>query len=553
MNPPQGQERTPGAALPARHEVRQAPPTPLGDLATERALLAALLRAPAALAAAVPHVRAEDFYDPTHGQLFAAATALHAQRTHVDAVTLGAAVGHAVVDRVIGHLPVLVDPAGAASYAALVADTARTRRLAAQLAQACTELERGTPRAKVATDLDAALTGARLRAEATPLALVLEGLLEAWDHPLPCTPTGLHQLDALLAGGLRPGDLIGVAGTAGGGKSALVGQIGLDAAQAGAVVLYASVEMAPAEVLARWLACVAFRGVPPELPPVWALGYADILYGRAWRGEDARGRPILSPDVRAQVFDRLECARQALEGVVHRLFVEQIEPGATVEQVAALVRSARRQAAAREPGAPHPVVVVVDPLQRLFASERAGRTGRAAEAVNGLETERVGAVAQELKYLADTEGLAVLFTSDTTKSAALAPVSSASSLRGSYQINHLATLVLGLHTAETAAQLRAKLGDLKKPDAVAPELTEEEIQRRAAPGWWGHRADATSLGARLAVLECSKNRRGRPHALALGFVPGATCFVEGDPDPTDDAAPAASPPRRNRKVPGGPP
>ncbi len=444
---------------PGRPAGRPEPPPPLVDLATERALLAALLRDPAALDAAAPHVRAADFYDPTHGLLFAAATALHAQRTRVDAVTLGAAVGHAVVDRVVGHLPALVDPAGAASYAALVADTARTRRLAAQLADACTQLERGTPRATVARVVDAALTGARLRAEATPLDTVLAGLLAAWEHPPPCTPTGLHQLDALLAGGLRPGDLVGVAGSAGGGKSALVGQLALDAALAGAVAVYASVEMAPAEVLARWLACAAFRAPPPALPHAWSLGYADILYGRAWRGEDARGRPLVSPDVRAQVFDRLERARQVLAGVAHRLFVEQIEPGATVEQVAALVRSARRQAAAREPGAPHPVVVVVDPLQRLFASERAGRTGRAAEAVNGLETERVGAVAQELKYLADTEGLAVLFTSDTTKSAALAPVSSAASLRGSYQINHLATLVLGLHTAETAAQLRAKLGD----------------------------------------------------------------------------------------------
>src|SRR5205823_4446408 len=84
----------------------------------------------------------------------------------------------------------------------------------------------------------------------------------------------------------------------------------------------------------------------------------------------------------------------------------------------------------------------------LFASERGGRRGRAAEAVNANETERVGAVAQELKYLADTERLAVLFTSDTTKAAALGAQSSVGSMRGSYQINHLATVVLGLHRGD---------------------------------------------------------------------------------------------------------
>src|SRR5262245_35322453 len=109
----------------------------------------------------------------------------------------------------------------------------------------------------------------------------LETLAAAWVRPDPFIPTGVRQLDALLGGGLRPGDLLGVAGAAGGGKSLLVGQLALDAARAGAAVVYASVEMTAHEVVARWLALEAFRAADPYGPD-WALGFADVLHGRAF-------------------------------------------------------------------------------------------------------------------------------------------------------------------------------------------------------------------------------------------------------------------------------
>jgi hypothetical protein len=281
--------------------------------------------------------------------------------------------------------------------------------------------------------------------------------------------------------------------------------------------------------------------VPAGVRHAWGISYAEILYGRAWRGEDARGRPLTSPRVRDEVLTRLEAARRVVDAVEDHLFATQLEPGATVDRLAALARGARDRAPGR------PAVLVVDPLQRLFAGERHGRTGRAAEAINASETERVSAVAQELKYLADHEDLAVLFTSDTTKAAALGAMSSAGSLRGSYQLNHLATVVFGLHTAPDAAALRRLLdGDDKKGrEAIAEELTVDEIRRCAEPAWWGTRADVASLGPAVAVLECSKNRRGPPRALALGFVRGAAAFVEGeDLEPEPEAPEAARVPGR---------
>ena len=156
--------------------------------------------------------------------------------------------------------------------------------------------------------------------------------------------------------------------------------------------------------------------------------------------------------------------------------------------------------------------------------------------MNSNETERVGTVAQELKFLADTESMAVLFTSDTTKAAAMGAQSSVGSMRGSYQINHLATLVLGVHTAQDAAALRTRLdGRGKDAEPVAPGLTEDAI-RAAMIADMMTRPDAEKLGVCVAAMEVSKNRRGPVQSFVLTFVPGAMCFIERlrDSDFQDD-------------------
>ncbi len=483
-----------------------------------------------------------DFHVPTHALIYEAIQAVASRHEPVDVITLAAELrarerlntvgGAQFLGELTDELPTT---AHIASHARIVMDLARARRVAHAFTEGVARLRAHEPLdGAVALDLEQVLAREQRRAPLVAVTDALASLADTWEHPTAAATTGLRALDELLAGGLRGGDMVGVVGAAGGGKSAFVGQIALDAAAAGAAVVYASVEMPAPELLARWLALAMFRAADPsglEAP----VGYRDIYYGRAWRGEG------WDPAHRDAVAARLGRAGASLGQLGDRVFIQQVEPGSTVDDLRALVAEARGRA-----GATRPLVLVVDPLQRLFASERGGRRGRAADAVNSSETERVGAVAQELKFLADTEGLAVLFTSDTTKAAALGALSSAGSMRGSYQINHLATLVLGVHTGETAEALRGRLdGRGKDAEPLATSLTLDAIEGAIPPGFW-QRPDAIKLGACAAAVEVSKNRRGPVRSFALGFVPGATCFLDrGDDDP--DAQMPGLRPRPGRK------
>lgn len=355
-------------------------------------------------------------------------------------------------------------------------------------------------------------------------ALVLVSIADAfvalqkeWENPTPAMSTGLAPIDEQMRGGLRPGDFVAVVGAAGGGKSALVAQIALETAKAGASVIYASVEMPATEIVARWLAREAFDELDPNADVRGDLGYASILYGEHTR------------DAESDVLALVEGARQRLAAVADRVFVQQVTPGSTVADLRKMVDMARARARVTDGAdAPdRPVVLVVDPMQRFYASDSdtgTGRTGRALEAVNASETERVGAVAQELKELADKHNVAVLATSDTTKQAAGGATSSALSLRGSYVFNHMCTLVLGLHSKETVEGLVKWLngGPKNEKPADVPTFDAKALED-GLPAKWSGKA-ARKLGQRVVAVECSKNRRGKPTDFVLGGVLGAAWF-----------------------------
>lgn len=356
--------------------------------------------------------------------------------------------------------------------------------------------------------------------EMTGTTEALAQLEATWTKGDAPTTTGLKNFDELLGGGLRAGDVIALAGAAGSSKSALAGSVAYDAAHAGAVVLIASVEMPPAEVHARWVALELFRQAPPH---AWAVRFSDVFRGRAHRGECAS-----DPAASAEIRRRLDAAIVAVKAHT-TVYVKHVPPGTTPSMLNIFMKKLR------EKHPDKPALLIVDPVQRLYASESMKRRGRALDSINGAETERVGAVAQELKHMADSENFAVIFTSDTTKSAVLNNTSSSTSLRGSYELNHLATTVLGVYSGETPEAVHQKLqaGDVSKP------LTTAEITS-ALPAWWGSRSDAAQLGARVVALECSKNRQGPQRSFALGFIGGAMAFVERDPSA------AAAPPTASR-------
>ena len=349
-----------------------------------------------------------------------------------------------------------------------------------------------------------------------------------WSEPDVFAKTGMRGLDAMLHGGLRRGECVALAGSAGHGKSSLAIQLALEAARSGGVAIYCTAEMAPDEILARATAREMFT-LADTRGAGWAVGFGEVL-----RGHHLEGRTITSDTVQTEVLQRYIDAREVLHRDVYPHFiVRPLAGGATIANVAELVAKVREHLSFEGL-----VVLVIDPLQRLFASEMGARSGKALEAVNANETERVSAVVGELKALADSQNLAAVFTSDTTKaSASGVSVGDGLELRGSYQLAHLATVILTMRADIDAQQLA------KRTEGLAGALDEDTI-RRSAPTWLRTRADAGKLGARYALLHCAKNRNGPPASFAMGFVPGAGAFVEGE-----ESAPSTSPSKAKTKTP----
>lgn len=349
-----------------------------------------------------------------------------------------------------------------------------------------------------------------------------------WSEPDVFAKTGMRGLDAMLHGGLRRGECVALAGSAGTGKSSLAIQLALEAARSGGVAIYCTAEMAPDEILARATAREMFTRADAG-GTGWAVGFGEVL-----RGHHLEGRTITSDAMQTEVLQRYIDAREVLHRDVYPHFiVRPLAGGATIANVAELVAKVREHLSFEGL-----VVLVIDPLQRLFASEMGARSGKALEAVNANETERVSAVVGELKALADSQNLAAVFTSDTTKaSASGVSVGDGLELRGSYQLAHLATVILTMRADIDAQQLA------KRTEGLAGALDEDTI-RRSAPTWLRTRADAGKLGARYALLHCAKNRNGPPASFAMGFIPGAGAFVEGE-----ESAPSTSPSKAKTKTP----
>ena len=341
-------------------------------------------------------------------------------------------------------------------------------------------------------------------------------LEESWaaapDAPV---STGLRGLDAVLRGGLRRGELVALAGSAGTGKSSLAIQLALEAARAGALTIYATVEMPSEEVIARAIAREMFLLAEPSGRD-WAVGFGDVLWGKHVAAET-----FTSEHNAAEVLERYHRASETLRrDVWSRLVVHQLAPGATVASVRKVLH---RERMLRDfTGL---TVLVVDPLQRLFASAAGERTGKVLASINALETERVGAVAQDLKVLCDdpAENLAAVFTSDTTKAAVMGDAQGDGlELRGSYQLAHWATIIATFRAHEDPAALAARVEKLGDADLDA------EAIRRAAPSEMMERDDAVKLGRRYAAVHIAKSRRGPPRSFACGFIPGAGLLLEGE-------------------------
>lgn len=263
--------------------------TPPHDAQAERAVLGGMLMSAHVVAEVLPLLSAADFYVPKHGMVFDAITAMFAAGKPVDAITLVEELsargelkrvgGASFVHDLVSSVPVA---ANAIYYAAnIVAPLSARRRLAevglriAQLAHSEHDDPAGAAQQLL---LDATDTGRDNDVQS--LSELLNDSMDWLEHlgeANTALSTGLIDVDKVLGGGLKPGQLIVVAGRPSMGKSAL----GLDMIRHAAIhqnrpTLMSSLEMSKNEVLQRILAAETgldlkvFNGEEPLSDEHWS-------------------------------------------------------------------------------------------------------------------------------------------------------------------------------------------------------------------------------------------------------------------------------------------
>lgn len=241
---------------------------PPHDLNAERALLGAMLLLEDAVIAAIDVVDANDFYQPSHQQIFEAIVAVFNRNITVDAVTVAAELGD---QRTITGTDLMGLQAetplatNAEAYARVVADHAALRRLAFAGLTVC-EIARGGP-----TDLadaidraEAAFTAATDERRNNTLAPMGASVDEAFERltskiqgAVGGLPTGHRDLDAKIDG-LHGSRLMVIGARPAMGKTSFALGIALHAAvDQQRPTLFVSLEMDSVELTTRALCSLA--------------------------------------------------------------------------------------------------------------------------------------------------------------------------------------------------------------------------------------------------------------------------------------------------------
>ena len=257
-------------------------PTPPHSVEAEQAVLGGLLLDPAAWDTVADQVVAEDFYRPDHRLIFAAIGELAGDGKPCDAVTVSQALERNGKLDAAGGLAYLSSVARDTPTAANVrayAEIVRERSLLRQLIRAGTDIvsavfnnDGETARALVDQAeqkvFEIAEGTFRKREGAVSVRSLLPAVIDQIDEwhnnpdQLRGLPTGFTEFDK-LTGGLRPGDLVIVAGRPSMGKSTLAVNMAEYAAvnpKTKAAVAIFTMEMPSEQVVTRMLASIG--GVP---------------------------------------------------------------------------------------------------------------------------------------------------------------------------------------------------------------------------------------------------------------------------------------------------
>lgn len=244
------------------------PITPRNDNAAEMYVLGAVLESGGRALDDITNLTAEDFYRPVHEALFALMRGMHSKGEPTEAMNVFQRV---TTSPIRGLEPVYLHDLMRACttwrnvewYARTVRQLARLRRLRAA-GERLIQMAGDTDIDKVDETVEAARAEVDIagRDESTgELASIGDLMLAAMDRwesqESGVLPTGLHDLDRALSGGLRPGHLFIVGARPAVGKSVVASVVAHAMAKQGAGVLFSSLEMTRDEVTDRIAADVA--------------------------------------------------------------------------------------------------------------------------------------------------------------------------------------------------------------------------------------------------------------------------------------------------------
>lgn len=306
----------------------------------EQSLLGAILHDTEALDRVRDLVVTEDFFEEVHARLFETMCARRDAGDAIDAklvrLTLGNGdIGGLTVGQYLARLAASATTiSGAPGYARAIRDAAQMRRVLETAQQATAAMLSGAvsdPSGFAAGMIEALdeVASSRLSDGLKRVAIgeavngVLERVQLARSGRMPKgTPYGLPSLDKATLG-LRPDQLIILAGRPGMGKTTVALHVALSAARAGFGVGFVSLEMNATELSERALSAMVYGyGRRREEP----ITYRAISEGVGISDAD---------------FRQLQVGREACERLP--LWIEQ-QPGLTVSQIAARARQMRLRA-----------------------------------------------------------------------------------------------------------------------------------------------------------------------------------------------------------------
>lgn len=343
-------------------------PAEMHSIEAEHAVLGAVLLDNATLDR-VGGLRSEDFYVQDHRDLFRAIVALISSNRPADAVTVWEASGGTKSPIALSYLSDLTantpSAANAGHYARIVRDHSVRRDLLAALSETTEGLRQG---GDVQAIVDAAqsaflrVTESREGQEPRAISELMHEVVQDLDRrsanpndmALRGLATGLAALDQRMSG-LRPGEMIVIAGRPGMGKTSLGLNIAANVAMGGGAdgaVLFVSLEMGAAELTER---CISLAGGAP---------YAGILNG----------------DLSDKGWNAIT---KGVERLAHQnLFVDDTG-GLDLARLAAKARSIKRRHGL--------ALLVVDYLGLMRSAGGAQRENR---------TQEIGAISRGMKALA---------------------------------------------------------------------------------------------------------------------------------------------------------